>query len=101
MKRILILILAFIFSLSLVTLAYSQSNIKETLASDVVNSPTSGCPVGAQGPANAKAKKSKDVNVPDKCSSYSSWVQGVCNCLDGVLKNRDNRDCQDALKNTP
>lgn len=99
MTRTLILIAVFLFSLSLVTLAYSQSNMQQTLNSSVTNSPTSACPVGSQVAAAVGANR-KD-NAVDNCGQYSGYIQGACCCnmSTGQLMCPSNPVCVDALRN--
>lgn len=99
MRRTLFLIVAFLFSLTLVTMAYSQTSVKQALSSAVTNSAGNNCPVGSQLAASTKSKSNPDVNVIDKCGRYSAYIQGACGCdpKTGNLKSLNNSVCAEAL----
>jgi hypothetical protein len=78
--RTLLLIVTFLFSLSLITLAYSQSDIEQTLDSPVTQSPTSGCAVGSQLSPTVEVGDGNKVKFIDKCSRFSAFIQGACCC---------------------
>jgi len=98
MKRTLLLILVFIFSLSLVTLAYSEpTGIQQTLGKAVTNSATSACPVGSQLPATVHAKENSTTQGKPCGNGY---IQGACCCKeDGSIGCPGNSVCIEALKN--
>jgi hypothetical protein len=97
MKRTMILIAVFLFSLSLVTLAYSQSDIKQTLNSAVTNSPTSSCPIGSQLSASVTAQKKPGYNK-EACGMYNAYIQGICGCENGTLTRRNTDLCKQELQ---
>ncbi len=104
MQRTLLLIFTFLFSLSLITLAYSQSDLEQTLNTAVVNDAADpGCAVGHQGSATVPASSLKGGVPPDHCSAYSAYIQGAC-CCDlntGQLNCPSNPVCSSALQSQP
>ena len=97
MTRTLIITAAFIASMSLITIAYSQTHIAEALNQPTLEGPGQNCFVGSQNPATVVADHTD--HSLDKCWRYPGFIQGACGCdlSSGQLKNRDNPVCKEAL----
>ena len=101
MLRVLILIASFLCSLSLLTVAYSQTTAEDALGLAVTNAPGSECEVGSQLEASVDPIDNPfHEKVPEHCGAYTGYIQGACCCdvKTGQLTCLDNIVCQEVLR---